>query len=61
MTAREHETRELLREAARRMPHGWAEDRGCPAATCFRCQVLRFLHSPEESRGERMPPPKETP
>jgi len=45
MTKREGETRKLLFEAATRLPHGYAYVRGrsCPAPTCFRCAVMRFL------------------
>jgi hypothetical protein len=45
VTTREKETRAMLREAATRLPHGYAYAAGkrCPGETCFRCHIERFL------------------
>jgi hypothetical protein len=45
VTEREKETRAMLREAARRLRHGYSyvEGKRCPGETCFRCQIERFL------------------
>jgi hypothetical protein len=45
MTKREKDTRFLLRVAATRLNHGYLYEPGkrCPAPSCFRCQIERFL------------------